>query len=346
MTKRGKISIVVLLGISVIVACLFLPYGGSRQEEGVADYYLFPGQLLHFESPLVYKDFRDSRTYIFSGIQNDSASVYTPDFTSRNGVYEYGSYFPPPQPDDIIACNDSFSLYKLNEDLYREVFTISLDSITAELVGDTEEVDYISYRYCSGFYGVHLYSKYDWGNTLERLKDLSASREMPETIDTRRRIIYGHPLLYIPYPLERSTPYIFSDRILSTFDFDTRFCGKRNYYATMYRTELPVEQMCRVLCYDGNGVLAEVREEYNAVKYPLYLTKTILPSGCWDKTYKAYVKSPKSLLMKSRFIRKTEPDSVWAGIRELSDRIDTVPHDYDPAIFVNAYELIASQKRK
>ena len=55
MTKRGKISIVVLLGISVIVACLFLPYGVSRQEEGVADYYLFPGQQIpHDYDPAIF----------------------------------------------------------------------------------------------------------------------------------------------------------------------------------------------------------------------------------------------------------------------------------------------------
>ena len=341
MTKRGKISIVVLLSITVVTACLFIPYGKMHPDEAVS-YYVEDVWRLRVESPMIYDDFRDM--YIFSSKYIDSALVHNPDFMSREDVFKLPSYFDYLKADDTVSFNDSFALYKLRED--KDVFSVSLSSKSTEITGDSQILGKTGFRYSSGFYVVNIGKDDNRGRKRICIKNLSASREMPETIDTRRKIIYGHPLLYIPYPLGRSTPYIFSDRILSTFDFDTRFCGKRNYYAMMYRTELPVEQLCRVLCYDGNGVLAEIREEYNAVKYPLYLTKTILPSGRWDKTYKAYVKSPKSLLLKSRFIGKTEPDSVWAGIRELSDRIDTVPQDYDPAIFVNACDLIASQKRK
>ena len=347
MIKRQKKSITFLLSISIIgimTVCLFLPYGKVRKEEGVADYYLFSRQQLCLESPLIYKDLMDGRTFVFSEIKHNSSSVDAQDFTFGQENFEYDSSFRPSQPDDIIACNDSFAIYKLNESIYRDVFEIYLNSISTDIVGNADEVDNISYRYCSGFYSVHLYSKYRWGNTFERLKNFTAVHEMPQTMDSGKQIIYEHPLLYIPYPIDGSTPYIFSDRIFSTFEFDTRFCEKRNYYAMMYRTPLPLEQMCRVLSYDSNGVLVEVRDEYNAVKYPMYLTKNILPSGRWDKTYKAYIKSPKSLLLKSKFIRKTEPEPVWEEIRTLSSKIDTIPYDYDPMVFINAYDLIVKQK--
>lgn len=344
MTKKYKMASIFLLGVVIVTLCLFIPYGKIKPDKVVNLYGINDVQRLRIESPMIYDDFRD--LYIFSSEQMDSAMIFKSDFKSRVEVLKLPSYFDYWKADNPVSFNDSFALYKLREN--NDIFRVSLFSQLTETVGNPHILSEIDFRYSSGFYKVDIDEDYNiWLSGIRgiHIKNLHAVREMPQTMDSGKQIIYEHPLLYIPYPIDGSTPYIFSDRIFSTFDFDTRFCEKRNYYATMYKTELPLEQMCRVLCYDGNGVLAEIKDEYNAVKYPMYLTMNIMPSGCWDKRYKAYVESPKSLILKSKFIRKSEPDPVWNEIRTLSTKIDTIPIDYDPAVFVNVYNLIVQQNK-
>ena len=356
-TKR-KILIVVILFLGIII--YLLTRWNNVQEDGLSYFFLHnTSRGIRLENPLIYDDFSDR--YVFSSVLFDSSVIGKPDFTAREDVYVL-SRSVSLGPLDTVFCCDSYNLYKYDDDYYGDVFDTNMFPRITYTVGDADEIDYILYRYCSGYYDFSLtpkvlVSRYLKKNIKSHIPPGILLREgfaiaksnmknprkptayMEDTINTYENIIYEHPLIYIPYPLD-GTPYIFSDRVLSTFEFDSRFCGKRNFYAVQYKTELPLNMICNIICFDSNGVLAELKPEYNETRYPLYLRKNILPTGHWDKTYISYVKNTDVFKFKTKFIKDTDADCRWDEIKMLSDKVDTFPSDYDPSIFINAYSLI------
>lgn len=146
------------------------------------------------------------------------------------------------------------------------------------------------------------------------------------------KIAISDPLLYLPFPLG-SSAYIFDRSNIEEFEEDTFYCGMQNFYATYYELPISPENLCRIISYDSNGILAEMLPEVNEQFYLL----TLFPET--GQVARAHLSNSESYLSMLRRQRLSLPSAEWNKAR-AADTTSNVLTDYDPQIFINAFPLV------
>ncbi len=152
-----------------------------------------------------------------------------------------------------------------------------------------------------------------------------------EALQNCEKVKIHAPLLYLPFPLG-SSAYIFDRGNIARFEEDSFYCGKQNFYATYYELPSELEQLCRIISYDSNGVLAEMLPESNETDYIL----TLIPES--GSVARAHLLNSESFVRRLH-MRSLPADSVWSEVR-ASDHGHVPLPDYDPQVFINAYPLV------
>ncbi|MCM1176394.1 MAG: hypothetical protein NC308_06455 [Clostridium sp.] len=147
------------------------------------------------------------------------------------------------------------------------------------------------------------------------------------------------PLIYLPFPLGCSA-YIINKDYITSFNYDTLYCGDQNFYALYYDLPKCYRSICNVVSYDNNGVLAEVLPEFHDVGYKFGL----VPLN--RKIAMGYISNSKEFMKRLRKLKKTGGENiVWNDIMQADMATDTMSA-YDPQVFINAKPLLGKYHSK